>query len=143
MNKTEKLKTYSDGRLLIEYPSYMKFKCYKKGGSYNLKIDRDYFISIAFFSSDCMEDLIRETTDCRTYNDGMTKIKYLGEMLFSDNLGIVRVALHRKMDGTFIGKRYGILMTSVKTYCIVIEISGMREFDIQDFSEILGSIRIA
>ena len=142
MYKTQKLKTYSDVRLFIQYPSYMKLKCYKKGGSYNLKIDRDSFISIAFFSSDCMEDLIRETTNCRTYNDGMTKISYLGEMFFGENACIVRVGVTRKMDGTFIEKRYGMLMTSVKAYCIIIEISGMREFEIEEFSEVLESIRI-
>jgi len=143
MNKTEKLKAYSDGRLFIEYPSHMKLKCHKKGGSYNLKIDSGFFISIAFFSSDCMEDLIRQATNCRTYDGGMTRITYLGEMFFRDNAAIVSMVMHHKMDGTFIGKNYGVIITSVKSHCIVIEITGVREFDIKDFSEILGSIRVA
>lgn len=142
ISKKEKLKTYSDWRFSLQYPSYMKFKCYKKGGSYNLRIDRDNFISIAFFPSDCMEDLIRETTDCRTYDGGMTKITYLGEMLFNNNAGVVRVVVNRKMDGTFIEKRYGVLMTSVKSCCLIIEISGFREFDIMDYADILGSIHV-
>ncbi len=142
MNKKGKVKDYADGRLSIQYPSHMKLKCYKKGGSYHLRIDRDIFISIALFPSDCMDDLIRETTDCRTYNDGMTKISYLGEMFFGNNTAIARVGVTRKMDGTFIEKRYGVLMTSVKSYCLIIEISGFREFDIMDFADILGSIHV-
>ena len=76
-------------------------------------------------------------------NDGMTKKSYLGEMFFKDNACIVTVGVTRKMDGSFVGKNYTVIMTSVKSCCIVIEITGMRKFDIKEFSEILGSIRIA
>jgi len=143
MNKTEKLKTYSDGRLFIEYPSHMKFKCYKKGGAYTLKVDRNFLIGITLFPKECMDDLIQQTMDCRTYDGGMTKITYLREMIFGDNTGIARVVVNHKMDGTFIEKRYCFLVTSVKSYCLDIQVSGLKEeFDIKDFSEILGSIRV-
>jgi len=142
MNKKEKIKDYADGRLSIQYPSHMKFKCYKKGGSYHLKIDRDFFISIAFLPEDCMDDLLQMQTDCRTYDDGMTKISYLGKKVFGNNTTDVRVGVTRKLDGTFIEKRYQVLMTSVKTCCLTIEISGMKEFDIMDYAEILKSIHV-
>ncbi len=142
MKIKEKVKNYSDGRLSIRYPSRMKFKCYKKGGSYNLRIDRDTFISIALFASDCTEDLIQQTKDCRTYDEGMTKISYMGEMNFGNNTAIISLIMHHKMDDTFIGKSYQMIMTSVKTCCMSIEISGFREFDIMDYADILGSIRV-
>ena len=142
MNKKEKIKDYADGRFSLQYPSHMKLKCNKKGGSYHLKIDRDLFIGITLFPKDCMDDLLQKTTDCRTYNNDITKVTYLGEMLFGNNTGIVSVSVNHKLDGTFIEKSYWVLVTSVKTCCLYIRISGFREFDIMDFADILGSIHV-
>lgn len=142
MNKKEKLKTYSDGRFSLQYPSYMKFKCYKKGGSYHLKIDRDLFISVDLCPSDNKDDFLQMLADCRTYDNGMTKVSYLGEKSFGKNTTNVNVSITRKLDGSFIEKRYRLVVTTIKTCCLIIEISGFREFDIMDYADILGSIRV-
>jgi hypothetical protein len=120
----------------------MKFKCYKKGGSYHLKIDRDIFISIALFPSDNKDDFMQMLTDCRTYDDGMTKASYLGEMGFCNNTTNVNVSVTRKLDGSFIEKCYRLIVMNIKTCCLIIEISGFREFDIMDYADILGSIHV-
>lgn len=139
------MKTYEDERIIFSYPEDFKIvRAKKKWGQYDLEKKLEKKKNIVFiihFVSDreIVADIKRDIRNC--FVDDFDKGEYFGDIIFGDKEGIGHVVTLNDFNNNFIQKRYRYLFP-IETGGLYVEVIGDRSFEINDYKEILESIKV-
>jgi len=141
-------KFFSDSRIVFSYPGDMRLmEANEENGIYSLVRPHDEFhFSIHCWPLDVAKDIERDIRRRSRILDNSCKCEFLEDVSFGDNSGIGNCFKSYDINGRFFGKAYHLLLKSKSSgeyvHIVLDSIASKKDFDINDYCEILTSVRV-
>jgi len=139
------MKTYEDSRISFSYPKDFKLvRAKKKWGQYNLEKKLEKKKTILFVmqfveDEETLADIKKDIQDF--FSNDHDNMEYLGEISFGNNKGTGHVVIMNDFENNFVQKRYRYLFP-ISEGGLYVEVIGEKEFSIDEYKEILKSIKV-
>jgi len=134
------MKTYADEKIEFSYPETLRLiEAKRKWGQYDLRGKDGILIIICILSQDSVDSFESLIRNC--FIDELDKRDYFELVEFGKKRGFGEAITSYDNSGTFIEKRYRLLFP-VSTGGLYIEIIGYKDFSIDEYKELLESIKV-